>query len=1504
MTSEPSERVPVEAGEVPEEFRARHDALLAALDRGVCYLDHDGCIASVNVPFAEMAGRSMADVRGERLSTLFTPDEAENGGVSDVDDAVARLADADADEMTLDGTFGTDGRPATLRLRRVGADEAGDTAVVAVVRERAARDPAARLARDSDDRAGVGDVERQFESLVDAVEEYAIFVLDADGYVASWNEGARQIKGYDREEILGRHYSTFFTEADAEAGVPQQYLSEARERGSVDMQGWRVRKDGSQFWANATLTAIRDADGELVGYTKVTRDMSARRERRQRIREDRDLLNRVLETSPVAVVVIAEDGRVVHTNTADRPVFDEFADGGRVGDLDVYDADGEFVPPAERPYVTVFETGEPVENWLGQVDAEDGRRWVCVNAAPLTDASGDVERVVVTMEDVTEFKEQEAQLERQRDELAEEVTEMFERVSDAFFGLNTDWEFTYVNERAEEFLGVSAEDLAGEYVWDLFDEDSADQFREQYEYAMEHQEAVNFEAYYEEPLDAWFHVSAYPSETGLSVYFRDVTERKEYERELTESEERYRTLVENLPDGAVSVFDTDLRYTLAGGEALETLDLTPDALVGSTVREALPDVADTLGPAYEAALSGDHAVVDIEYGDRTFESHVRPIRDDDGEVVAGLDLVLDVTERHEYERTLAALNEATHAFPQAETRADVAEQLVDVTTDVLGLSGVTVYLHDPEAGVLYDAAHSADMQEVYGALPTVSDDPTSSVTADAFAAGETRVYEDITESDLLSNPETGARRSLLVPLDGHGVLIISDTRTGGFEERTVELAELVGANGTSALDMVEREETLRENERQLRRYEQIVETVWDGVYALDGESTFALVNEAFLELTGYDRDELLGEPASMLYDDHVKEKAERMIEEIERGEREVGVLESDIVTKDGDTIPVEVRFGPYRYGEDTTGRTGVMRDITHRRRREEELQTRIRQQEVITELGQYVIRTGEFDDVLQRATELVSETLDTDYSKVLDLDAERNELLLRAGVGWKPGVVGEATVRADTNSQAGYTLLTDGPVVVDDLAAESRFTGPDLLLDHDVTSGISTVIGSKDDPWGVLGTHDTEDKEFTDNDVAFVQNVATILTNAVERERQERQLEHQREQLAALNQLNRVVQGITRAVVEKSSREEIENLVCDRLADTYQFAWIGEVGRGNREVMVRTEAGVEDYLSDITLDLDDETTSKGPTATAIRTREMQVARNIPENPDYVWQDHAKAHGFRSSAAIPITHEGSLYGVLNIYSERPDAFDGQEGAVLSQLGDIVGHAINSVERKQALMSDEMVELELYLPNVADIVGMPEEYLGGEIRFERTVPTGDGEYLVYGSMTEDARDMMDALRESLPHFGDLRVLSEAPDEVTFELKLVDPPAISVMAGHGGRIASARLAGGDYEMRVHLPQTADVREVVTSLQDKYPDVELVAQRRTTKSDAERESGPVTLTADLTDRQRAVLEAAFRSGFFEWPRESTGEDIADSVGITASTLHQHLRAAERKLVDTYLDG
>src|SRR6478752_2164775 len=114
--------------------------------------------------------------------------------------------------------------------------------------------------------------------LVESVKDYAIFALDPNGIIVSWNPGAQRFKGYTASEIIGQHFSVFYPPEDLAARKPQMELEVAAEVGRLEDEGWRVRKDGTQFWANVVITALRGPDGQLVGFAKVTRDLTARRE--------------------------------------------------------------------------------------------------------------------------------------------------------------------------------------------------------------------------------------------------------------------------------------------------------------------------------------------------------------------------------------------------------------------------------------------------------------------------------------------------------------------------------------------------------------------------------------------------------------------------------------------------------------------------------------------------------------------------------------------------------------------------------------------------------------------------------------------------------------------------------------------------------------------------------------------------------------------------------------------------------------------------------------------------------------------------------------------------------------------------------------------------------------------------------------------------------------------------------------------------------------------------
>jgi PAS domain S-box-containing protein len=125
-----------------------------------------------------------------------------------------------------------------------------------------------------------------YRLLIERVTDYAIFALDSGGHIVSWNPGAQRLKGYQAHEIIGKHFSSFYPDVDKRAGKPEWELKVATEAGRVEDEGWRIRKDGTRFWANVVITALRDDDGRLVGFAKITRDLTERMESQQRAIDD------------------------------------------------------------------------------------------------------------------------------------------------------------------------------------------------------------------------------------------------------------------------------------------------------------------------------------------------------------------------------------------------------------------------------------------------------------------------------------------------------------------------------------------------------------------------------------------------------------------------------------------------------------------------------------------------------------------------------------------------------------------------------------------------------------------------------------------------------------------------------------------------------------------------------------------------------------------------------------------------------------------------------------------------------------------------------------------------------------------------------------------------------------------------------------------------------------------------------------------------------------------
>ncbi|WP_336492001.1 hybrid sensor histidine kinase/response regulator [Methylobacterium nigriterrae] len=251
----------------------------AVTDYAIYMLDPTGVVVSWNPGAERFKGYSEAEIIGQHFSRFYTEEDRRT-------DLPKRALETAATE----GRFEQEG----WRVRKDGTRMWAHV-VIDPIRDTSGRLIGyAKVTRDISDRRvqqeALRQSEERFRILVQGVTDYAIFMLSPEGIVTNWNAGASQIKGYGEAEIIGQHFSRFYTEEDRAAGVPDKALATAGREGKFEADGWRVRKDGTRFWASVVIDAIRDSSGTLIGFAKVTRDITERRNAQQELEKARSAL--------------------------------------------------------------------------------------------------------------------------------------------------------------------------------------------------------------------------------------------------------------------------------------------------------------------------------------------------------------------------------------------------------------------------------------------------------------------------------------------------------------------------------------------------------------------------------------------------------------------------------------------------------------------------------------------------------------------------------------------------------------------------------------------------------------------------------------------------------------------------------------------------------------------------------------------------------------------------------------------------------------------------------------------------------------------------------------------------------------------------------------------------------------------------------------------------------------------------------------------------------------
>nr|WP_184262614.1 PAS domain-containing sensor histidine kinase [Rhodopseudomonas rhenobacensis] len=263
---------------------------------GILLIDANACVRVFNPACERLFGYTSAEVIGHKVTQLMPGQDYlwQHGSVSS---GFGRRKDGSI--FPLDLSVGQDNSSHTV-------------AFVGIVRDLTERRRAAQAMRDS---------ERNYRLLVEGVTDYAIYMLDLDGHITSWNSGAQRIKQYTASEVLGKHVSGFHTEEERQRGVPEQHLEIAKQTGRYEANGWRRRKDGSLFWAHVVIEPLRNERGQPIGFAKVTSDITERRRAEQVIREADARINTLIETVVDGVLLFGADGEIQIFNAACQRLF-------------------------------------------------------------------------------------------------------------------------------------------------------------------------------------------------------------------------------------------------------------------------------------------------------------------------------------------------------------------------------------------------------------------------------------------------------------------------------------------------------------------------------------------------------------------------------------------------------------------------------------------------------------------------------------------------------------------------------------------------------------------------------------------------------------------------------------------------------------------------------------------------------------------------------------------------------------------------------------------------------------------------------------------------------------------------------------------------------------------------------------------------------------------------------------------------------------------------------
>ncbi|MFP8888792.1 PAS domain S-box protein [Natrialbaceae archaeon A-CW2] len=926
-----------------------------------------------------------------------------------------------------------------------------------------------------------------------------------------------------------------------------------------------------------------------------------------------------------------------------------------------------------------------------------------------------------------------------------------------------------------------------------------------------------------------------------------VIERTRSDREKEARESWYQTLIENSPT-LFFVLDTDRQYTFTGPSVEHVAGYDPESLLGEQIDDCIHEAdRETFRDTFEAVIEGDIGTsrgceYRFKHGDGGWRVHEAIVTNQlDHPVVEGVVVsVRDITAYRRVEQEL------TKSFER-------------VTDAFISLDSAGRFTYLNKRAELFFRTPREDLlgRSIFDTIPDLDDSAFTEAALESFETQEQHTIEQYYE-----------------PFD-----------------RWVEARIYPSESGLSIYfsDVTERVEREQALVQRSERLQVIVENMPVILFSIDKDGVFTLSEGSALERIGLEPGEVVGESAKAVYADHPD-----IVEDIETA---LDGHEVHVFREVGGRV-FETWYRPLITESTLRGVIGIGIDVTEREQYEETLNA-------LYEATEHLLTVESKAAACEYVTDVAADVLGLPNVVVYQYDERENELVPTA---YTTGLLTQFGTPPRFAPGGGLTwdvfLDREATVRTEDPALER------LYEDATIRSGVWIPLGEH----GVLVALSSEPDIFDDTTIELAKAFGATAEAALDRigrtqrlHEREQELERQNDHLERLNDASQLREDIESLLLRANSRREIEAGVCDRLLEIEgcAYTWIGEPDPGGNEVISRHAAGVgRDYLEQVTVTALDDHAAE-PAGRAVRSRTPITVSAVAEDlRQGAWRSAALSRDFQSVYAIPMVYDDFLYGVLTLYSSEHDGFDEPTRTTLAELGDTIAYAIDSVQRKQALVGDGATEIELEISPDSTLVTVAE-LADAPLEIDGILPQEDGSTTVFAtvstSLTEDALANSDVTGT---------IISCDSSQTVVQLTVGGPFLTPIIETYGGTLRSCTVdPGSGTRATLEVPKSVDVREVLMDLNRRGLATTLLARRESSDDEEIWREGPMYTTnralalEELTDRQREVVQTAYHGGYFEWPRVTTGEEIASSLDISAPAFHNHVRTAERKVFRALFD-